>query len=51
MIMLGSLIRASNIISFDAMIKNLAELLGEGKSKLIKLNKEALETGFTYVKE
>jgi len=51
MIMLGVLIRASNIISFDAMIKNLAELLGEGKSKLIKLNKEALETGFTYVKE
>ena len=28
MIMLGVLIRASNIISFDAMIKNLAELLG-----------------------
>ena len=43
MIMLGVLIRASNIISFDAMIKNLAELLGEGKSKLIKLNREALE--------
>jgi 2-oxoglutarate ferredoxin oxidoreductase subunit gamma len=51
MIMLGVLIRASNIISFDAMIKNLAELLGEGKSKLIKLNREALETGFNYGKE
>ncbi|HNT44309.1 MAG TPA: 2-oxoacid:acceptor oxidoreductase family protein [Syntrophorhabdaceae bacterium] len=51
MIMLGALIRASNIISFDAMIKNLAELLGEGKSKLIKLNREALERGFNYVKE
>ncbi len=51
MVMLGALIRASNIISFDAMINNLAELLGEGKSKLIKLNKEALETGFNYVKE
>ncbi|MDD3845704.1 MAG: 2-oxoacid:acceptor oxidoreductase family protein [Syntrophorhabdaceae bacterium] len=51
MIMLGALIKASNIISFDVMIKNLAELLGEGKSKLIKLNKEALETGFNYVKE
>ncbi len=49
MIMLGALIRASNIISFDAMIKNLAELLGEGKSKLIKLNGEALERGFNYV--
>jgi 2-oxoglutarate ferredoxin oxidoreductase subunit gamma len=51
MIILGVLIKASNIISFDAMIKNLAELLGEGKSKLIKLNKEALEMGFNYVKE
>ena len=51
MIMLGSLIKASSIISFDAMIKNLAELLGEGKAKLIKLNKEALEMGFNYVKE
>ena len=51
MIMLGALIKASNIISFDVMIKNLAELLGEGKAKLIKLNKEALEMGFNYVKE
>jgi len=51
MIILGALIKASNIISFDAMIKNLAELLGEGRSKLIKLNKEALEMGFNYVKE
>lgn len=51
MIMLGALIRASSIISFDAMIKNLAELLGEGRSKLIKLNREALEMGFNYVKE
>ncbi len=51
MIMLGALIKASSIISFDAMIKNLAELLGEGRSKLIKLNREALETGFNYVKE
>ena len=51
MIMLGALVRASNTISFDAMIKNLGELLGEGKAKLIKLNKEALEMGFNYVKE
>jgi 2-oxoglutarate ferredoxin oxidoreductase subunit gamma len=51
MIILGALIKASDIISFDAMIKNLAELLGEGRSKLIKLNKEALEMGFNYVKE
>ena len=51
MIMLGAFIRLSNIISFDFMIKNLAAILGEGKSKLIKLNKEALEMGFNYVKE
>ena len=51
MIMLGALIKASGIISFDDMIKNLGELLGEGKAKLIKLNKEALEVGFNYVKE
>ena len=51
MIMLGALIKASNIISFELMIKSLSEILGEGKSKLIKLNKEALELGFNYVKE
>lgn len=51
MIMLGGFIRLSSIISFDFMIKNLAEILGEGKAKLIKLNKEALEVGFNHVKE
>jgi len=49
--MLGALIRASNMISFDAMVKNLNEILGEGKSKLIKLNREALEMGYNYIKE
>jgi 2-oxoglutarate ferredoxin oxidoreductase subunit gamma len=51
MILLGAFIRASNIVSFDFMVKNLSEILGEGKSKLTKLNKEALELGFNYVKE
>ena len=51
MIMLGAFIRLSNIISYDFMIKNLTDILGEGKAKLIKLNKEALEMGFKYVKE
>jgi len=51
MIMLGAFIRLSNIISYDFMIKNLIDILGEGKAKLIKLNKEALEMGFKYVKE
>jgi 2-oxoglutarate ferredoxin oxidoreductase subunit gamma len=51
MIMLGAFIKASAIISYDFMIKNLAAILGEGKAKLIKLNKEALELGFNFVKE
>jgi len=51
MIMLGAFIRLSNIISFDFVIKNLSAILGEGKAKFIKLNKEALEMGFNYVKE
>jgi len=51
MIMLGALIRASHMISFDAMVKNLNEILGEGKSKLIKLNREALEMGYNQIKE
>lgn len=51
MIMLGAFIKASSIISFDFLIKNLTGILGEGKSKLIKLNKDALELGYNYVKE
>jgi len=51
MIMLGALIKASNAISFDFLIKNLTEILGEGKAKLIKLNKDALELGYNYAKE
>lgn len=51
MIMLGAFIKASSIISFEFLIKNLTGILGEGKSKLIKLNKDALELGYNYVKE
>jgi 2-oxoglutarate ferredoxin oxidoreductase subunit gamma len=51
MIMLGAFLRASDIISFDFVIKHLSEILGEGKSKLIKMNKEALDLGFNYVNE
>jgi 2-oxoglutarate ferredoxin oxidoreductase subunit gamma len=51
MIMLGALVRGSNVISYEAMVNNLSEILGEGKSKLIKLNKEALEVGYNYLKE
>lgn len=51
MIMLGAFIKASNIISFDFLTKHLTEILGEGKSKLIKMNKDALELGYNFVKE
>lgn len=51
MVMLGAFIKASNLVSLPLMLKNLPEILGEGKAKLIKINKEALETGYNYTKE
>jgi 2-oxoglutarate ferredoxin oxidoreductase subunit gamma len=49
MVMLGALIKASDIVAFDVMLANLAAILGEGKTKLIKLNREALQVGYNYV--
>ena len=51
MIMMGAFIKASNIVSFDFLMKHMTEILGEGKAKLTKVNKEALQLGFDYVKE
>ena len=51
MVMLGAFIKASSLVSLPLMLKNLPEILGEGKAKLIKINKEALETGYNYIKE
>jgi 2-oxoglutarate ferredoxin oxidoreductase subunit gamma len=51
MIMLGALVRTSNMISYEAMLENLETILGEGKAKLVKLNREALALGYDYVKE
>jgi 2-oxoglutarate ferredoxin oxidoreductase subunit gamma len=51
MIMLGALVRASTMISYDAMVKNLTEILGEGKARLLKLNREALAVGYDYTKD
>ena len=51
MIMLGALVRASNTISYDAMLKNLTEILGAGKAKLLNLNREALAVGYNYTKD
>jgi 2-oxoglutarate ferredoxin oxidoreductase subunit gamma len=51
MIMLGAFIRASSIVSYEFLVSHLAQILGEGKAKLIKMNQEALEIGYNYVKE
>jgi len=51
MIMLGALVGASDMISYDALLKNLAEILGAGKAKLLKLNREALAVGYNYAKD
>ena len=48
MIMLGALVRASNMISYETMVENLEAILGEGKSRLVRLNREALAVGFEY---
>lgn len=50
MIMLGALVRASGMISYETMLENLETILGEGRSKLVKLNREALAVGFNYDK-
>lgn len=51
MVMLGALIRASDMISYDAMLENLAVILGAGKAKLLELNREALALGYNYAKD
>ena len=51
MIMLGALVRASSMISYDAMVENLAEILGKGRAKLLELNKRALAVGHDYTKD
>lgn len=51
MVLLGAFIRVSNLVSLPLMLKNLPEILGGGKAKLIKINREALEAGYNYIKE
>jgi len=51
MIMLGAFIRISNLISFDRLIKNLPEILGAGKARLLKINTKAFQTGFNFLEE
>jgi Pyruvate/2-oxoacid:ferredoxin oxidoreductase gamma subunit len=51
MVLLGAFIRVSNLVSLPLMLKNLPEILGAAKAKLIKINRDALETGYNYIKE
>ncbi len=50
MIILGVFIKASNLISLPLLLKNLPVILGGKRSRLLKINKEALEMGFNYSK-
>ena len=49
MIILGVFVRISNITPFPLLLKNLPAILGEKRSRLLKINKEALELGFNYL--
>jgi Pyruvate/2-oxoacid:ferredoxin oxidoreductase gamma subunit len=48
---LGVLVRASDMISYDAMVENLATILGKGRAKLLDLNRQALTMGYEYAKD
>jgi 2-oxoglutarate ferredoxin oxidoreductase subunit gamma len=50
MVMLGAFIKVSNLVSLPRLLKNLPEILGKGRSRLLKINRVALEEGFNYVK-
>jgi len=49
MVMLGSFIKVSNLVSFETIMEHLQEILGAGKTRLLKLNKDALTKGYTYL--
>jgi Pyruvate/2-oxoacid:ferredoxin oxidoreductase gamma subunit len=51
MIMLGSFIAVSNLLSYKRMLKNLPEILGAGKARLLKANQQAFELGYNYIEE
>jgi len=51
MIMLGSFVRVSNLISADMLLKNLPTILGAGRVRLLKVNAEAFQIGYNYVQE
>jgi 2-oxoglutarate ferredoxin oxidoreductase subunit gamma len=51
MIMLGAFIRVSSIVSLSRLLKNLPDILGAKRERLLKINQEALGQGYEFVKE
>jgi len=51
MIILGAFIRVSSIVSFPRLLKNLPDILGAKRERLLKINQQALELGHAFVKE
>jgi 2-oxoglutarate ferredoxin oxidoreductase subunit gamma len=51
MVLLGAFIKVSNLINLDQLMKNLPEILGARKAKLLKINEEAIRYGYNYIKE
>jgi 2-oxoglutarate ferredoxin oxidoreductase subunit gamma len=51
MVMLGAFVRVSSIISFPRLLKNLPDILGAKRERLLKINLEALGQGYEFVKE
>ena len=51
MIMLGSFIAISNLLSFERIVENMPEILGDGKARLLKINQKAFELGYHFIEE
>ncbi len=51
MVMLGAFVRTGNLVRLDTIVNNLTRMLGASKSALLKINKEALHSGFNYIRE
>ena len=51
MVMLGSLIKKTNVVSLKTMLDSLEKVLPKHRHDLIPLNEKALEAGMDYVKE
>jgi 2-oxoglutarate ferredoxin oxidoreductase subunit gamma len=51
MVMLGAFVRVSSIVSLPRLLKNLPAILGAKRERLLKINQEALEQGYDFVKE